>query len=252
MMRYAVFSDVHGNLEALTAVLEALGNEKVDRYLCLGDVVGYGADPSSCLCRLQEREAVIVGGNHEMGCIGKLTLEWFNPMARAALLWTRDQLSFTDLDALRRFPLTTTEGPCTLVHGTLRHPERFDYLVDLAAIIDILRLCQSLFCLVGHTHVPCIVEYDRLHDRLLRVLLARDELTEVGFVNDPHRMRYLLNPGSVGQPRDGNPLASCAIIDLENQRLSIRRVPYDVARAQQKIRQAGLPEFLAARLEIGR
>ena len=251
-MRYAVLSDIHSNLEALTAVLDALAAERIDRTLCLGDVVGYGADPAACLSRLATREAMIVGGNHDLACIGRFDLGWFNASARAGVLWTRDQLGFTELDGLRRLPLTATEGPLTLVHGTLRHPERFEYLIEAGQAIDTLTACQTLFCLVGHTHVPFVLEYDRTRRRIGRFLTTADDLADAPFEDDPDAMRYLINPGSVGQPRDGDSRASFAVIDTDARRVVIRRVPYDVGIAQRKIRQAGLPGFLADRLALGR
>jgi diadenosine tetraphosphatase ApaH/serine/threonine PP2A family protein phosphatase len=249
-MRYAVLSDIHSNLEALTAVLGALASERIDRYLCLGDVTGYGADPGACLERLQACEAVVVGGNHDAACVGRLELGWFNEAARAAVVWTRDQLSFTDLDWLRRLPLVETVEPFTLVHGSLRRPERFEYLVDLAQIADTLAACRTLMCLAGHTHVPCVVEYDRARRTVVRVLTNAEGLAEVAYREDA-AVRYFVNPGSVGQPRDGDPRASVAVIDTEERRLSFRRVGYDVAAAAAKIRRAGLPGLLADRLAVG-
>jgi diadenosine tetraphosphatase ApaH/serine/threonine PP2A family protein phosphatase len=251
-MRYAILSDIHSNLEALSTVLDALAAERVDRILCLGDVIGYGADPGACLERLQACEAVTVGGNHDLACIGQLDVNWFNDSARAAVVWTRTQLSIADVDALRRFPLTATIEPFTLVHGTLRHPQRFDYLVDAAQAVDTLTTCRTLICLVGHTHLPCFIEFDRAPRRLARMLTNPQEMADLAYDDEPDAKRYLINPGSVGQPRDGDPRASFAIVDTERRRVSFQRVPYDVAAAQRKIRQAGLPEFLAARLEAGR
>lgn len=251
-MRYAVLSDIHSNLEALSAVLDALAAERIDRYLCLGDVVGYGADPAACLARLQACDPVIVGGNHDLACIGTLDPGWFNDAARAAVVWTRDRLSVTDLDTLRRLPLVATEGPFTLAHGSLPHPERFEYLVDLAQAVDTLTACRTLMCLVGHTHLPLVLEYDRAARRVLRILTTPAELADVAFQDDAQARRYLVNPGSVGQPRDGDARASVAVIDTERHRLAIRRVPYDIASAQRKIEQAGLPQFLADRLAVGR
>ena len=251
-MRYAVLSDIHANLEALTAVMQALASSRIDRYLCLGDVVGYGADPSACLNRLQEREPLVVGGNHDAACVGKLELGWFNEAAKAALLWTRDQLGFSELNELRRWPLKAAEEPFTLVHGTLRHPERFEYLVDVAQAVDTMGICHTLFCLTGHTHLPCVIEYDRAHRRLARILTGAQELAQVSYEDDAVSKRYVVNPGSVGQPRDGDPRASYAIIDTDRKQLGIHRVPYDVEGAQRKIREAGLPGFLADRLAIGR
>jgi predicted phosphodiesterase len=251
-MRYAVLSDIHGNLEALTAVMDRLASEPVDQCLCLGDVMGYGADPAACLERLQACGAVVVAGNHDVACVGKLDLGWFNEAAKAAVMWTRDQLSFTELDCLRRFPLTTTVGPFTLVHGTLRHPERFEYLVDVAQAVDTMVACRTLMCLVGHTHLPCIVEYDRTHRRLTRILTGSDEVGSVTYHDDADTWRYVVNPGSVGQPRDGDPRACYAIVDTARKHVTVHRVSYDVASAQRKIRQAGLPDFLAERLAVGR
>jgi len=251
-MRYAVLSDIHANLEALSAVMEFLASQRIDRYLCLGDMMGYGADPSACLARLKACDAVLVGGNHDLACVGKFDLQWFNDAAKAAILWTRDQLSFEELNDLRRLLLTETVGPCTLVHGTLRHPERFEYLVDVAQAIDTMRICSTALCLVGHTHIPCVIEYQRPARRLTRILTATSDLTDVVFEDRDPSLRFLLNPGSVGQPRDGDPRASVAVIDTDRKRASIHRMPYDVALAQRKIRDAGLPGFLADRLAMGR
>jgi diadenosine tetraphosphatase ApaH/serine/threonine PP2A family protein phosphatase len=251
-MRYAILSDVHSNLEALTAVLDSLAPEHIDRYLCLGDTLGYGADPAPCLERLSALGAVIVAGNHDLACLGAFDLQWFNDVARAAVIWTRGRLGPAELETIRRLPLTAIEGPFTLVHGTLTHPERFEYLLELAQAIDTLAACQTLVCLVGHTHLPYVVEFDLGRWRVTRALSKPGELSDVAYEDRPEALRYLINPGSVGQPRDGDPRASCALVDTERRTASIRRVAYDVATAQRKIREAGLPEFLAQRLSIGR
>jgi diadenosine tetraphosphatase ApaH/serine/threonine PP2A family protein phosphatase len=251
-MRYAILSDIHSNLEALTAVLDSLAPERIDRYLCLGDTLGYGADPIPCLERLSALGTVMVAGNHDLACLGKFDLNRLNDAAKAAVIWTRDRLGFAELDVLRRLPLTAVEGPFTLVHGTLTSPERFEYLMELAQAIDTLTPCRTLVCLVGHTHLPCIIEFDRRQRRVTRLLSAPEELGDVAYEDAPEALRYLVNPGSVGQPRDGDARASCALVDTERRRIAIRRVAYDVALAQRKIRQAGLPEFLAERLAIGR
>ncbi len=251
-MRYAILSDIHSNLEALTAVLDALTGECVDRVVCLGDLVGYGADPTACLDRLEAAGAISVCGNHDWACIGKCELGWFNDAARAAVLWTRDQLGFAHLDWLRRLPLVAIEETLTLVHGTLTHPERFEYLIDLAQALDTAKACRTLYCLVGHTHIPCVLEADRPRGQLTRIVTESDELSDVALESDETRFRSIINPGSVGQPRDGDPRASFAILDTKTARVSIRRVAYNISVAQEKIRQAGLPRFLADRLAIGR
>jgi len=251
-MKYAILSDIHSNLEALTAVLDYLATERVDRYLALGDLVGYGADPEACLGRLQAQQVASVCGNHDWACIGKFDVQWFNDAARRAILWTRDRLNFGDLDFLRRLPLVMTDGPLTLVHGTLRHPERFDYLVDLAQAIDTIKASQTPVCFVGHTHVPFLVEYDLRRGQMTRVLAQPAELAEVHLALDDAQMRYVINPGSVGQPRDGDPRASVAVFDTDAGTCSVLRIAYDIPTAQHKIRQARLPEFLAERLSLGR
>lgn len=251
-MRYAILSDIHANLEALTAVLEVLSKEHIDRYLCLGDTVGYGADPSSCLQKLEGLSALTVAGNHDQACIGKFDLDWFHPPARAAILWTREQLGFLELDWLRRLHLTETEGLFTLVHANLRHPQRFEYLVEIGRVVDTLHICSTLFCLTGHTHVPLVVAYDPTQRRVLEIREEAAALERIPFITEQTHTRYLVNPGSVGQPRDGDPRSSVAIMDDEEKTISIRRISYDVQKAQSKIRQAHLPEFFADRLALGR
>ena len=250
-MRYALLADIHGNLEALNAILEHLAAQRIDRYLCLGDIVGYGANPQECLARVQACEATGVCGNHEWGALGKLRLEWFNETARHAVVWTRAQLDFRDLDALRRLPLVSTDGPVTLVHGTLTAPERFDYLTDVGQALDTLRVCRTPICVVGNTHVPFVLEYDRTQGRVNRMISAPTDVGEVT-LSAQEGVRYVINPGSVGLPRDGDPRASCAILETDPSMAWIHRVPYDIATAQAKIRQAKLPVFLADRLALGR
>jgi diadenosine tetraphosphatase ApaH/serine/threonine PP2A family protein phosphatase len=250
-MRYAVLSDVHSNLEALTAVLGHLATQRIDRFLGLGDFIGYGADPEACLTNLQACQITGVCGNHEWACIGKMDLSWFNESARRAVLWTRDRLSIADLDFLRRLPLTVSEDAFTLAHASLIHPQRFDYLIDLAQAIDTAAISRTPFCFVGHTHVPLVVEVDVPRRAVARLMSAPGELSDVRLSAEAG-VRYVINPGSVGQPRDGDPRASCAVLDTEARTLAIHRVAYDIPTAQRKIRQAQLPEFLADRLAAGR
>ena len=252
-MRYAVLSDIHGNLEALTAVLASLANQRIDRYLCLGDIIGYGADPEACLAQMQTLEALSVAGNHEWACLGKLDPRWLNDAGKQAILWTRDRLGFGELDWLRRLPLTATEEPTTLVHAGLHHPERFGYLLDVAQTLDTAARCETSVCLVGHTHVPGLIEYHLPSRQVVRVLTSARDLTDVRITLDAQRQRrYVINPGSVGQPRDGDPRASYAILDTAAGSVSILRIPYDLSLTQQKIRRAGLPGLLADRLALGR
>ena len=251
-MRYAILADIHGNLEALDAVRSALAGERIDRHLCLGDLVGYGADPAACLANIRALEAVVVGGNHDWGAIGKLDRAWFSDTARTALEWTRDQLSFGDLAWLRTLHLAQQDGPCTLVHGTLTRPERFEYLSDVAQALETARALRTRYACVGHTHVPGVTEVDVGCSQVRRLIHDAAALTSGVALEAAPSLRYVINPGSVGQPRDGDARASYAVLDEGARTLTIRRVTYDVAAAQRKIRAAGLPSILADRLAVGR
>lgn len=223
-MRYGIFADVHSNLEALTAVLEELQGQGVDRLLCAGDLVGYGADPSACLDRLRQAGVVAVAGNHDWAAAGKMPLEWFNEAASAAVEWTARQLGQEDQAYLRGLALVWKDPNVTLAHASLENPERFCYLFDSADAEPSLRLLSTPAGFIGHTHVPALF---RSGDRML------------------------VNVGSVGQPRDGDPRAAYCLYDSDNRQAQIRRVPYPVEKTQQKILKAGLPPFLARRLLVG-
>ena len=248
-MRYAVLSDIHGNLEALELVLAEAAKAEVTHYLCTGDLVGYGADPTACLKRLRQLPITLVAGNHDWACVGKVDANYFNRYARTAVEWTRDRLSFTDLAFLRGLRAKHEEGLVTLVHGTLRHPEKFDYLFEIAQALETALICKTPLCFVGHTHLPCVIEIDPRLGKVQRVLHAPRELQHVTL--DLTRCKYVINPGSVGQPRDGDPRASFAVLDTDGGWMDILRVPYDVATTQQKIRDAQLPGMLADRLAVG-
>jgi diadenosine tetraphosphatase ApaH/serine/threonine PP2A family protein phosphatase len=237
-MRIAVLSDVHSNLEALRAVLDALPS--VDRLLCLGDIVGYGADPAPVIDLLRERGAEAVQGNHDWAVVTGKT-EWFNPWAARAVEWTRSALDRGPVEWLRRLPRTLEmpEQDLLAVHGSPSDP-LFEYVVDSASASDSFRATARRTLLLGHSHVA------------MRFALREQGLEWRGFPEGGAETlppRVLLNPGSVGQPRDGNPKASFALLDAE--RFEVRRVEYDVAMAARKIREAGLPEFLAQRLLRG-
>ncbi|MBI4362616.1 MAG: metallophosphoesterase family protein [Euryarchaeota archaeon] len=239
--RMGVISDVHGNLEALRAVLGDMG--PVDLLLCLGDVVGYGAQPNEVIRLLRERGAVVLRGNHEEGVLTGET-GWFNEWAAEAIRWTRTVLTPESRAHLEGLPLRWEgrlgERTIGAVHGSFRDP-LYEYVVGLSTARACFEAAPQEALLVGHTHRA--VAYTFREDRLEWGLYPE------GGVH-PLRDRVLLNPGSVGQPRDGNPRASYGI--LEGDTFHVKRVEYDIAGAQEKIRRAGLPEFLAGRLEMGR
>jgi predicted phosphodiesterase len=239
-MRIAVLSDIHSNLVALDAVLQHAGS--VDAIWHLGDVVGYGPEPDAVVARLAERNATGVRGNHDAAAIGGMEIEWFNAEARAAAEWTRDTIEDGTRKWLAALPERLTIGDMTLVHGSPRDPLR-EYVTDrLTASVNI-DLLETRNGLHGHTHVP--VAWVAAPDRVVLVH-GRDELR---LELDPYRT--LLNPGSVGQPRDGDPRAAYLVLDLDARSVSWHRVAYDVAPVQSAIRSAGLPGRLADRLAVG-
>jgi diadenosine tetraphosphatase ApaH/serine/threonine PP2A family protein phosphatase len=240
-VRYAILSDIHGNLEALDAVL-ADASSRVDGVLCLGDVVGYGADPVACVERVAERADAVVAGNHEHGVAGLMDLAWFNPRARAAAEWTRGRLDDDHLAWLAARPLIADVEDATLVHASPARPAEWEYIVSADDGYDAFAAFATRLCFVGHSHCPgawSVGSSGREHE---------PAATEVEL---EHGRRYLVNVGSVGQPRDRDPRAAYALWDVAERRVTIRRVPYDLATARAKILAAGLPRFLAERLSIG-
>jgi len=239
-MRIALLSDIHSNLNALDAVLAAAG--AVDAIWHLGDVVGYGPDPDGVVARLQERGAVGVKGNHDSAACGGPEIDWFNPDARRAMEWTRAMISDETRAWLSALPERRIEAGCELVHGSPREP-LWEYVTSSGVARDNLAVLQTDIGLHGHTHLPVAWLEDGDRIELLRAR-GKQRLELSG-------RRALLNPGSVGQPRDGNPAAAFAILDLDAPAIEWRRVDYDIAAVQAAMRAAGLPGALAARLAAG-
>jgi diadenosine tetraphosphatase ApaH/serine/threonine PP2A family protein phosphatase len=241
-MRIAIISDVHANVEALTAVLNDADEHGAGQIWCLGDTVGYRPEPSAVLALLRQRDVVMVAGNHDLAACGKMGVDEFNPVAGQAALWTRDVLSVDERSFLGSLPLRCVTGDFTLVHGTLRQPE-WEYLLTPEQASAQFDLQRTRYSLVGHTHVPMLVRETEGAPVMRRVVPdATIELADT---------RLILNPGGVGQPRDGDPRAPYMLYDESTAAISFHRVPYDIAETQRKIRAAGLPEFLASRLERG-
>ncbi len=241
-MRIAVISDIHGNREAIDTVLAVIDSMDCEKIFCLGDVVGYGPDPGYCVELIGKRSEVTLAGNHEYAVLGKINVDYFNPHARQATLWTRDQLTESQIQTISAYPLTHVWEKCTFVHGTLDSPDLFDYIqTSYDAHLSLARL-ETKVCFIGHSHVP--VAFLQTDDV---ITYSTDPSIDLGYA-----VKSIVNVGSVGQPRDGNPNASFATFDTVTEIVELHRIPYDLAATQIKIMEAGLPAFLAERLAVGR
>ena len=238
---YAVISDIHGNLEALEAGLRDLPDE-VRIVYCLGDVIGYGANPDECCDIVRDLGMPVISGNHDLAVTDLETdLNWFNPVAAAAVVWTRDHLSQENADFLRTRPRMIETRDALFVHGSVRDPD--EYIINSAAAEDNLDILRSRYpdvpiCFFGHTHVKTVAPS------------PNGPVVEAHTLDLSANGPYLVNPGSIGQPRDGDTFASYVLV--EGERVTYRFVEYDIEKAQAKIRSAGLPSMLADRLAVGR
>ncbi len=243
-MRYAIVADIHANLAAFTAVLDNIESRGgVEEVWCLGDVVGYGPDPHQCIELLRQHNHVCVAGNHDWAAIGKINTNEFNPDAAAACHWTAQQLSSADMEYIENLPLVIEDGDFTLVHGSPREPI-WEYLVSASVAKESFAHFKTRFCLVGHSHVPLVFRYSETG-----VCSFRPFSPGIGLVLG--RSRLIINPGGVGQPRDGDPRASYAIYDSETRTVKLHRVPYDISATQAKMAKCGLPIRLVTRLSSG-
>ncbi len=243
-MRYALIADIHANLAAFSEVLDDIKRRGgVEEIWCLGDIVGYGPDPHQCIELLCQHKHVCVAGNHDLAAIGKLDITEFNPDAAAACRWTAQQLSPEDIQYLEGLPLVIQKDEFTVVHGSPREPI-WEYLLSTNSARENFAYFQSQFCLVGHSHVPLVFKYGETGACSFSPLSAN-----VGLVLG--RSRLIINPGGVGQPRDGDPRASYAIYDSEAMMVRLYRVPYDINVTQTRMVKHNLPMRLVARLSGG-
>ncbi|HEX7083240.1 MAG TPA: metallophosphoesterase family protein [Gaiellaceae bacterium] len=241
-MRVAVLSDIHANLHALEAVLADVDAERPDAIWCLGDVVGYGPRPNECCDAVRERAALSLCGNHDLAVLGRIPVGDFSGDAAAAAAWTREALGEAQRGWLETLePLAQQDG-VELFHGSPRDPV-WDYVLSEEAAVVALELTSARVVLVGHSHVALALGWNG-NDLV-------GGLAPAGTAPEPADRRWLLNPGSVGQPRDGDPRAAWVLLDSESGRASFRRVPYDLQATQGEIRAAGLPGALADRLARG-
>jgi len=247
-MRVIVLSDIHANLVALEAVLlHASAGGEIDALWCLGDTVGYGPQPEECIRILREIDTVWVAGNHERAATGAISIEEFNPDAAAAALWTMDRLSARDSMILDALPEVLATDDCTLVHGTLRWPI-WEYLGSQETALGHLQLQGTRLGFVGHTHIPMVAVLD--HDRADECEMYR--LTEGAVIRLTAEGKVVANPGSVGQPRDGDPRASYIVYDTDERTITLNRVEYEINATQRLMMDAGLPRWLIERLSAGK
>jgi len=238
-----LISDLHSNLAALETALADLKAEGCEEIVCLGDIVGYGPDPNACVERVEAECAVTILGNHDQAALGDLDTEYFNEYARTATDWTANALTDESMSFLQGLPLSVLHHDVRLVHASPLQPEEWTYVLSLAEAERQFLGFDERVCFIGHSHLPVILE-------------SSSEIRVHKFpVNEAFQLsrnaRYIINVGSVGQPRDRDRRAACAWYDTDSHQVCLRRLDYDIKGVQQKILDAGLPTFLASRLAHG-
>ncbi|MEM7385352.1 MAG: metallophosphoesterase family protein, partial [Verrucomicrobiota bacterium] len=240
-MKFAIFGDIHANLEALEAVLLDAASQDCTHFTCIGDIVGYNANPQECMNVIQQLECPVVKGNHDEEASLDTEIVGLNPLASSALKWTRDALTEDDKIWLRNLRFVRQVRDFTVVHATLDTPSSWGYVTNKFDAMASFNYQFTPVCFFGHTHTPRIY----VKDSGVQMLTDFD-------VSFEGAKKYFVNVGSVGQPRDGDWRSSYCVYDVPNQKVSIRRLEYDIKKTQEKILRAGLPEMLANRLTLGK
>lgn len=241
-MRIAIISDIHSNLFALQAVLADIDHHQADKIICLGDVVGYGPSPNECTELIKERADICLMGNHDWAVLGNEDLAYFNSFAREAVLWTQARMSPEAKEFLKMLPFIVVEDECTYVHSAPFEPQAWTYVLNRNDAIFQFSVMQTQLCFVGHTHVAGI--FREKND-------SYDFLIEDGIQIDD-QSKYIINVGSVGQPRDYDARASYGIYDGERKSFEFHRIPYDIESTQIRMQEERLPAYLVDRLSYGR
>ncbi len=242
-MLYGIISDIHSNLEALTAVLKQLKN--VDKIICLGDLVGYGPNPNECVEEIRQRNIPTIAGNHDRAVTKDLITTWFNANAKAVVKWTQGIITLENLEYLKALPEVLAEDDFEVVHGSLRSPLE-EYITNISEAIPTFDLMSKPLCFIGHTHRPMFTALKADGNFDGQVLNPGQEILVENYE------KVIINVGAVGQPRDRDPQASFGVYDSETKIFSLHRVPYDVKKVQEKMETAALPQFLIDRLAVGR
>lgn len=240
-MRYGFLSDIHGNKEALDAAVQHLTSAGVDEFVCVGDIIGYGADPNPCMDTVRALTEKVIAGNHDHAAVGLTDIEHFNQYAREAAVWTAQKLHTAHSSYIKMLPLTLSLKNALVVHSTPYQPQQWFYLMTHFQFVAAFQNFTEKICFIGHSHQPIVFEKG---------------LKSTGPVNGSifplaDESRYIINVGSVGQPRDNDSRLCCCIYDSNKKTVELIRLEYDIRQAQEKIRRAGLPEFLAQRLAHG-
>jgi len=243
-VKVAVLSDIHSNIEALAAVIKDAKDWGGCEWLVAGDIVGYGGAPNECIEMLRQLGAVCIAGNHDWGAVEKTSIYYFNSAARQAVLWTSKNLSAESRSYLEELPLTLINGEISLCHADFTNPASWEYVFTLYQARRQFDGFATRLGVIGHSHVPFIVQASEEDGRAEQVMEES--------VKWERGSRYLINSGSVGQPRDGDPRSCYLRVDWSGREIALRRVTYDVAGAQRRISEAGLPSSLAERLPLGR
>jgi diadenosine tetraphosphatase ApaH/serine/threonine PP2A family protein phosphatase len=243
-MKYAIFSDIHGNVDALDAVLDDILAASPDKLICLGDLVGYGASPNECVRKVRESGAEVVQGNHDQAAITLKDIQYFNDYARAAILWTHAALTEESTDYLSALPFVITVPGIRFVHASPLEPEQWEYVLSINQAAEQLEAFTEAICFIGHSHYPGLFRKDGA--RILQIDFPANETVQLA-----PEGRYLVNVGSVGQPRDNDWRAAWTEYDDTTRSIRLHRLEYPVDVAQARILEAGLPAFLAQRIGSG-
>ncbi len=245
-MRFGIFSDVHSNLEALDAVLARFKKERIQSFICLGDIVGYGPNPNECIQKIISLKKVqVIAGSHDYAVVGLKELTWFNDLASRSLVWTKRHLTEENRNFLMRLPRLIDHSLFTLAHGSPRDPID-EYLLTPRQYLDNVEYFKTAVCFIGHTHLPCVFYANSL-GIIQHKPLADGEVFKIDSLG-----HTIVNVGSVGQPRDGDPRATGAIYDSETHEVTLIRCAYNIEAVQEKMRRASLPLYLIERLSYGR
>jgi len=242
-MKIGFFSDIHSNLEALEACIADFKKEKLRKLFFLGDIIGYGPDPNKCIALVHKKADVILLGNHDAAAAGLLSTDYFNTYAQASMDYTTEVMTPENLNRLKMSPLEATYDIFKMVHACPKEPASWGYILDLEDAEENFKFFEQQVCVIGHSHRPTIIKKFRAN---------RSEAVPHDFARIDDDYRYLVNIGSVGQPRDNDPRSSYMIFDTETRIVSIKRVEYDYQKTQKKMRKVKLPQFLVDRIAIGR